>query len=164
MTQIPPLEVWAQKFDGDVSVSQYLNERWTANLRGKFLYTRSRHMLNMPGEILSVGGPSSVRAYQPSESSGYQGYFVSGEFRTDLANWETIELPDDMPNIQPYIFIDHMLAHSQYKRARARITGLAMGQVCPSRQSSIFFPLMPIGLNRLMALCMNRKKRPMMTS
>ena len=117
VTQIPPLEVWAQKFDGDVSVSQYLNERWTANLRGKFLYTRSRHMLNMPGEILSVGGPSSVRAYQPSESSGYQGYFVSGEFRTDLANWETIELPDDMPNIQPYIFIDHMLAHSQYKKS-----------------------------------------------
>ena len=117
VTQIPPLEVWAQKFDGDVSVSQYLNERWTANLRGKFLYTRSRHMLNMPGEILSVGGPSSVRAYQPSESSGYQGYFVSGEFRTDLANWETIELPDDMPNIQPYIFIDHILAHSQYKKS-----------------------------------------------
>ena len=67
VTQIPPLEVWAQKFDGDVSVSQYLNERWTANLRSKFLYTRSRHMLNMPGEILSVGGPSSVRAYQPSD-------------------------------------------------------------------------------------------------
>ena len=117
VTAIPPLEVWVQKFDGDVSVSQYLNERWTANLRGKFLYTRSRHMLNMPGEILSVGGPSSVRAYQPSESSGYQGYFVSGEFRTDLANWETIELPDYAPNIQPYIFVDHMLAHSQYKKS-----------------------------------------------
>ena len=117
VTKIPPSEVWVQKFDGDISVSQYLSERWTANLRGKFLYTRSRHMLNMPGEILSVGGPSSVRAYQPSESSGYQGYFVSGEFRTDLANWETIELPDDVPNIQPYIFIDHMLAHSQFKKS-----------------------------------------------
>lgn len=117
VTRIPPLEVWVQKFDGDLSVSHFLNERWTANLRGKFLYTRSRHMLNMPGEILSVGGPSSVRAYQPSESSGYQGYFVSGELRSDLANWDTIALPDNVPNIQPYIFIDHMLAHSQYKKS-----------------------------------------------
>lgn len=134
VTQTPPSEVWAQKFDGDVSVSQYLNERWTANLRGKFLYTRSRHMLNMPGEILSVGGPSSVRAYQPSESSGYQGYFVSGEFRTDLANWETLELPNDMPNIQPYIFIDHMLAHSQYQKStRADYwSGYGVGVFIPS--------------------------------
>ena len=117
VTEIPPQEVWVQKFDGDVSVSHFLNERWTANLRGKFLYTRSRHLLNMPGEILSVGGPSSVRAYQPSESSGYQGYFVSGELRSDIANWESVNLPDEMPNIQPYIFIDHMLAHSQYKKS-----------------------------------------------
>ena len=35
----------------------------------------------------------------------------------DLANWESIELPDHLPNIQPYIFIDHMLAHSQYKKS-----------------------------------------------
>ena len=164
VTQIPPLEVWAQKFDGDVSVSQYLNERWTANLRGKFLYTRSRHMLNMPGEILSVGGPSSVRAYQPSESSGYQGYFVSGEFRTDLANWETIEFPMICRTFNHTYSSIICWRTANIKRARERITGLAMGQVCPSRQSSIFFPLMPIGLNRLMALCMNRKKRPMMTS
>ena len=70
----------------------------------------------MPGEILSVGGPSSVRAYQPSESSGYVGYFVSAELRSDLANWEQVKLPRQMPNLQPYLFIDHILARSQYRK------------------------------------------------
>ena len=115
-TKIPPDETWVQKIDGDFSASRFLNTYLTANLKGKFLYTTTRKMLNMPGEILSVGGPSSVRAYQPSESSGYQGYFISAELRSDLANWESVTLPEAIPNIQPYIFVDHMLARSQYKK------------------------------------------------
>ena len=115
-TEIPPQTVWVQKIDGDLSSSHLIAPWLTANMRGKFLYTRSKKMLNMPGEILSVGGPSSVRAYQPSESSGYMGYFLSAELRTDLANWESIELPEQIPNIQPYVFIDHMLARAQYQK------------------------------------------------
>ena len=62
-----------------------------------------------------------MRAYQPAESSGYQGsYFVTGELRTDLANWEQITLPSFMPSAQTYLFVDHMLAQSQYNvRSRA---------------------------------------------
>ena len=115
-TEIPPQEVWVQKFDGDLSSSHLMAPWLTANFRGKFLYTRSKKMLNMPGEILSVGGPSSVRAYQPSESSGYMGYFVSGELRTDLANWDSVKMPEQMPNLQPYIFIDHMMARAQFQK------------------------------------------------
>ena len=91
-------------------------------------------MINMPSEILSVGGPSSVRAYQPAESSGYQGYFVSGELRTDLANWEDITMPDFMPSAQTYFFLDHMMAQSQYNvRSRADYwSGYGVGLQIPS--------------------------------
>ncbi len=115
-TKIPPQTVWVQKLDGDLSSSHLIAPWLTANFKGKFLYTRSKKMLNMPGEILSVGGSTSVRAYQPSESSGYMGYFLSGELRTDLANWDSIEMPEFMPNLQPYVFIDHMLARGQYQK------------------------------------------------
>ena len=115
-TQIPPLTVWAQKLDGELASSHFLSKFATLNTRGKFLYTKSKKLLAMPGEILSVGGPSSVRAYQPSESSGYLGYFVSAEMRTDVANWESVSLPTMMPNLQPYLFVDHMLARSQYRK------------------------------------------------
>ena len=115
-TQIPPQAVWVQKIDGQLASSHFLSKVATLNTKGNFLYTKSKKLLSMPGEILSVGGPSSVRAYQPSESSGYLGYFMSAEMRTDLANWESVSLPNAMPNIQPYLFIDHMLARSQYRK------------------------------------------------
>ena len=115
-TKIPPQTVWVQKLDGKLASSHFLSKYATLNTRGNFLYTKSKKLLSMPGEILSVGGPSSVRAYQPSESSGYVGYFVSAELRSDLANWEQVKLPRQMPNLQPYLFIDHMLARSQYRK------------------------------------------------
>ena len=115
VTEIPRNEKWMQKFDANASLSQFLNDKWTANMRANFLYTDARDMINLPSEILSVGGPSSVRAYQPAESSGYQGYFVSGELRTDLAKWEEVSLPSFMPSAQLYVFADHMMAQTQYK-------------------------------------------------
>ena len=134
VTKIPEKDKWMQKLDVDLSASHFLSDKWTLNGRGKMLYTNARDMINMPSEILSVGGPSSVRAYQPSESSGYQGYFISGELRTDLANWEQISLPSFMPSAQPYIFIDHMMAQTQYKvRSRGDYwSGYGVGLQIPS--------------------------------
>ena len=134
VTKIPEREKWMSKFDIDANASHFLSEKWTLNGRAKFLYSDARDMINMPSEILSVGGPSSVRAYQPGESSGYQGYFVSGELRTDLANWEEVQLPDFMPSAQPYFFVDHMMAQSQYKvRSRADYwSGYGVGLQIPS--------------------------------
>ena len=122
------------KINVDMNASHFLSDKWTLNGRGQLLYTRARDMINMPSEILSVGGPSSVRAYQPAESSGYQGYFVTGELRTDLANWEQITLPSFMPSAQTYLFVDHMLAQSQYNvRSRADYwSGYGVGLQIPS--------------------------------
>lgn len=133
-TEIPVTDKWVQKIDGDISLSQFLSEKWTANLKAKFLYTDARDMINMPSEILSVGGSSSVRAYQPGESSGYQGYFLSGEMRTDLANWEEVSLPEFMPSAQLYLFADHMMAQTQYKvRNRGDYwSGVGVGLRIPS--------------------------------
>ena len=134
VTKIPEREKWMSKFDINANASHFLSEKWTLNGRAKFLYSDARDMINMPSEILSVGGPSSVRAYQPGESSGYQGYFVSGELRTDLANWEEVPLPDFMPSAQPYFFVDHIMAQSQYKvRSRADYwSGYGVGLQIPS--------------------------------
>ena len=134
ITKIPEREKWMQKINVDMNASHFLSDKWTLNGRGQLLYTRARDMINMPSEILSVGGPSSVRAYQPAESSGYQGYFVTGELRTDLANWEQITLPSFMPSAQTYLFVDHMLAQSQYNvRSRADYwSGYGIGLQIPS--------------------------------
>lgn len=134
VTQIPMREKWMQKLDIDANASHFLSDKWTLNGRAKALYSDASDMINMPSEILSVGGPSSVRAYQPAESSGYKGYFVSGELRTDLANWESISLPDFMPSAQGYVFVDHMLAQSQYRqRSRADYwSGYGVGLQIPS--------------------------------
>ncbi len=63
-------------------------------------------------------GPGSVRAYRPSESSGDRGYFASAELRSDLANWQEVTLPDWLPSIQPYAFVDHVNAREVYGKAR----------------------------------------------
>ena len=134
VTEIPKREKWMQKFDVNANASHFLSDKWTFNARARMLYSDARDMINMPSEILSVGGPSSVRAYQPSESSGYKGYLVTGELRTDLANWEEISLPEFMPSAQTYFFADHMLAQSQYrKRSRADYwSGYGVGLQIPS--------------------------------
>ena len=134
VTKIPEREKWMQKLNVDMNASHFLSDKWTLNGRGQLLYTKARDMINMPSEILSVGGPSSVRAYQPAESSGYQGYFVTGELRTDLANWDQITLPSFMPSAQTYVFVDHMLAQSQYNvRSRADYwSGYGVGLQIPS--------------------------------
>jgi len=134
VTEIPKREKWMQKFDVNANASHFLSDKWTLNGRARMLYSDARDMINMPSEILSVGGPSSVRAYQPGESSGYQGYLLSGELRTDLANWEEISLPEFMPSAQTYFFVDHMLAQSQYrKRSRADYwSGYGVGLQIPS--------------------------------
>jgi len=134
VTEIPKREKWMQKFDVNANASHFLSDKWTLNGRARMLYSDARDMINMPSEILSVGGPSSVRAYQPGESSGYQGYFVSGELRTDLARREEMQLPDFMPSAQPYFFVDQMLAQSQYKvRSRADYwSGYGVGLQIPS--------------------------------
>lgn len=116
VTEIPRAENWMAKMEGDAAISRFITSYLTGNMRGKFLYTEHRNFINLPSEILSVGGPGSVRAYQPGEDSGYQGYFLTAELRTDIANWNWKELPEYMPNVQPYIFIDHMLAQRQYGR------------------------------------------------
>ena len=134
ITKIPEKEKWVQKVNVDASASHFLTDKWTLNGRANLLYTDAIDMINMPSEILSVGGPNSVRAYQPAESSGYQGYFVSGELRTDLANWEQISMPDFMPSAQGYVFLDHMMAQSQYNvRSRADYwSGYGVGLQIPS--------------------------------
>ena len=133
-TEIPVNEKWMQKLDANATLSQFLNDKWTANMRANFLYTDARDMINLPSEILSVGGPSSVRAYQPAESSGYQGYFVSGELRTDLAKWEEVSLPSFMPSAQLYVFADHMMAQTQYKKRNRHDywSGYGVGLQIPS--------------------------------
>ena len=133
-TEIPVNEKWMQKLDANATLSQFLNDKWTANMRANFLYTDARDMINLPSEILSVGGPGSVRAYQPAESSGYQGYFVSGELRTDLAKWEEVSLPSFMPSAQLYVFADHMMAQTQYKKRNRHDywSGYGVGLQIPS--------------------------------
>ncbi len=133
-TEIPPSEDWLNKFDMDMSVSHFLSPQLTANFSGRYLYTTARAFLNMPDEIISIGGPGSVRAYQPSESSGYRGFFASAELRSDLANWEEVSLPKWLPNIQPYAFIDHVNAREVYKEVRRgdRWSGYGVGLSLPS--------------------------------
>ena len=64
-TEIPKTNKWAQKLDTEVSLSHFINPKLTANLGGRLLYTEAKTFLNMPDEIMLVGGPGSVRAYQP---------------------------------------------------------------------------------------------------
>ena len=133
-TEIPPSDEWLNKFDMDMSVSRFLSPQLTANFSGRYLYTTAREFLNMPDEIISIGGPGSVRAYQPSESSGYRGFFASAELRSDLANWEEVSLPKWLPNIQPYAFVDHVNAREVYKEVRRgdRWSGYGVGLTLPS--------------------------------
>lgn len=133
-TEIPPSDDWLNKFDMNMSASHFLSPQLTANFSGRYLYTTSRAFLNMPDEIISIGGPGSVRAYQPSESSGYRGFFASAELRSDLANWEETSLPKWLPNIQPYAFIDHANAREVFKKVRRgdRWSGYGVGLSLPS--------------------------------
>jgi len=133
-TEIPSTNKWIQKLDMDMSASRYIKPALTANFAGRFLYTNARAFLNMPDEILSVGGPGSVRAYRPSESSGYRGWFLTGELRTDLANWQDMSLPQWVPNIQPYVFVDHVNAREVYGQSRRadRWSGYGIGLSVPS--------------------------------
>ena len=116
VTEIPPSENWMSKFETEFSISQFITPGLTFNGRGKYLETDAREMINMPSEILTVGGPGSVRGYQPSEDSGYRGYFASAELRGEMATWDGVSLPSFIPSIQPNIFIDHMFAQSQFRR------------------------------------------------
>ncbi|MGC6485886.1 MAG: POTRA domain-containing protein [Candidatus Puniceispirillales bacterium] len=133
VTEIPRSEDWMAKVEGDAAISRFITAYLTGNMRGKFLYTEHSSFINLPSEILSVGGPGSVRAYQPGEDSGYQGYFLTAELRTDMANWDWRKLPDFMPNVQPYVFIDHMFAQKQYgRRNRADYwSGFGVGVTVP---------------------------------
>ena len=114
VTEIPRRENWMGKIEGNVAVSRFITSYLTGNMRGKFLYAEHENFINLPSEILSVGGPGSVRAYQPGEDSGYQGYLLSAELRTDVANWGWKELPGYLPSVQPYVFVDHMFAQQQF--------------------------------------------------
>ena len=127
-------EKWMQLFKADLSGSRYLNKYATLNLRSNIVYTDAIDMLNYPGELLSVGGPSSVRAYQPGVSTGHQAYFISAELRSDLANWEGVTLPELVPYVQPYVFIDHAFAQSrQAKTQRDNFwSGAGVGISVPS--------------------------------
>ena len=140
-TEIPPEENWMSKIEGDFALSQFISPKLTFNGRGKFLYTDSEGMINLPSENLSVGGPGSVRGYQPSEDSGYKGYFLSAELRSDMATWEGVELPSFMPSIQPSIFFDHAMAQSQYrKRSRGDIwSSVGVGLTIPSLFNTFTF-------------------------
>lgn len=133
-TEIPETNKWVQKLDTEVSLSQFINPKLTANLGGRLLYTESKTFLNMPDEIMLVGGPGSVRAYQPSESSGYRGYFLTAELRSDVANWSENLLPKWMPNLQPYVFLDHVRAQEVHKKTRRgdMWSGYGAGLTLPS--------------------------------
>ena len=115
ITEVPKDERWMSKLEGEIALAHLINPLVTLNLRNKFLYSNSRYLVNLPSEILSVGGPQSVRAYQPSEDSGYKGYFLSAELRSDVATWGRGKMPSYLPHVQPYIFVDHMFAQSRYK-------------------------------------------------
>ena len=127
-------EKWMQLFKADISGSRYLNKYATLNLRSNIVYTDAIDMLNYPSELLSVGGPGSVRAYQPGVSTGHQAYFLSAELRSDLANWEGVTLPELVPYVQPYVFIDHAFAQSrQAKTQRDNFwSGAGVGISVPS--------------------------------
>lgn len=111
-------EKWMSVAKADISASRYISKYATLNLRSNIVYTEATDMLSYPSELLTVGGPGSVRAYQPSVSSGHQGYFASLELRSDLANWDNIQLPDLVPYVQPYAFIDHAFAQSRQRRTQ----------------------------------------------
>ena len=127
-------EKWLSRMKADISASRYINKYATFNLRSNIVYTDAKDMLNYPSELLSIGGPSSVRAYQPSVSAGHQGYFVSLELRSDLANWENITLPKLIPYVQPYGFIDHAFAQSRQRRTQRDNfwSGAGIGVAVPS--------------------------------
>ena len=133
-TEIPPTNKWVQKLDTEMSLSRYLSPKVTANLGGRFLYTRSRSFIDMPDEIISVGGPGSVRAYRPSESSGYRGYTMTGELRSDVSSWDNVKLPAWLPSLQPYVFIDHVRAQQIYRKTgRSDFwSGYGVGLTIPS--------------------------------
>lgn len=140
-TEIPPANKWVSKFDMDISASRFITPQLTANFSGRFLYTNARAFLNMPNEIMSIGGPGSVRAYQPSESSGYRGIFASMELRSDLANWESVSLPEWLPSVQPYAFIDHANAREVFKESRRgdRWSGYGVGLTLPTIFDYLYF-------------------------
>ncbi len=140
-TEIPPSNKWVSKFDMNMSASRFLSPQLTANFSGRYLYTNARAFLNMPGEIISIGGPGSVRAYRPSESSGYRGYFASAELRSDLANFEDVSLPDWLPSIQPYAFIDHVNAREVYGKAQRtdKWSGYGVGLTLPTIFDYLYF-------------------------
>ena len=127
-------EKWMSAVKADISASRYLSKYATLNLRSKIVYTEATDMLNYPSELLTVGGPGSVRAYQPSVSSGHQGYFASLELRSDLANWEGVQLPEIIPYIQPYAFIDHAFAQSRQRKTQRDNfwSGIGLGVSIPS--------------------------------
>lgn len=127
-------EKWMSVAKADISASRYISKYATLNLRSKIVYTEATDMLNYPSELLTVGGPGSVRAYQPSVSSGHQGYFASLELRSDLANWDNIQLPELIPYVQPYAFIDHAFAQSRQRKTQRDNfwSGAGLGVSIPS--------------------------------
>ncbi|MGC6512258.1 MAG: ShlB/FhaC/HecB family hemolysin secretion/activation protein [Parvibaculales bacterium] len=104
---------WLQVYKLDGSASRYINKYLTVSGRFESAYTSDKRSLNFPSEVITIGGPRSVRAYQPGASSGMKGYLVSLEARSELANWGLVTLPEWMPSVQPYIFYDYAFAQSR---------------------------------------------------
>ena len=104
---------WLQVYKLDASASRYINKYLTVSGRVEGAYTSDKRSLNFPSEVITIGGPRSVRAYQPGASSGMKGYLVSLEARSELANWGLFTLPEWMPSVQPYIFYDYAFAQSR---------------------------------------------------
>ncbi len=70
------------RWEADVSHITPFYQKWDLYLRGNAVYNRER----LPDtEKFSVGGPTSVRGYRPSELRGDSGMLVSAELRHPFA-------------------------------------------------------------------------------
>lgn len=126
-------EDWLQVYKLETSLSRYLNKYLTASFRADGAYTSDKRSLNFPTEVITIGGPRSVRAYQPGASSGMKGYLLSLELRSELGNWGWVTLPEWMPSVQPYVFYDYAYAQSRadIKDRQDYWSGVGVGLTIP---------------------------------
>ena len=71
-------DAMAARLEADVSHTAPFVQKWDIHLRANAVYSKDR----LPDtEKISLGGPSSIRAFRPSEARGDSGFQATAEFR-----------------------------------------------------------------------------------
>ena len=106
------------KLSGDLLRVQHFGEGWSllSSLTWQYAFDRL-----LSSEEIGLGGSQYVRAYDPSEVTGDQGYALKFEIQKGIkTNW------DYLKSYQPYFYIDHGSVFSKnYKRNFIETTGEA---------------------------------------